>query len=350
MSSAPSVIPSLDGLRAVSILIVFAAHAGVAPLIPGGFGVTVFFFLSGFLITTLLIREHHMHGSISIRGFYLRRLVRLGPPLLITLAFAALLATLGLAAGDLAPEAILSHIFFFSNYLTVLVPEAGNNVVGLDILWSLAVEEHFYLVYPWVFMLLMAGAIGLRSFLVVLAAVLLWRAVNVFVIGTNEWDIYIRTDTRIDSLLYGCVLALLVERGQARRLFADRFMVPLLIVAGGVLVLTFVLRDPSFRSTLRYTLQGLALMPIFYFAVLRHEHWLFRPLNWKPMRRLGQYSYTLYLVHFVIIEALILNGVAPDSMPLFVLIAAVLSVGYAALVFEYVEKPLKPLRQRLTGH
>ena len=343
-------IPSLDGIRALSILIVFAAHAGVSRLIPGGFGVTVFFFLSGFLITSLLIAEHARYGSISIKGFYLRRIVRLGPPLLVTLAFAALLVVLGVAEGDLDPEKILSHIFFYSNYLIVFSSNFASNVEGLGILWSLAVEEHFYLFYPWFFLLLATGKIGLRGLLAILLVILLWRVFWYVGFGATEEEIYVRTDTRIDSLLYGCLLAFMVSDGTAARLFPKKYIYPVLALCGLALIFTFVFRDPTFRSTLRYSVQGLALLPMFYYAVTLHDLWLFKPLNWGPVRRIGQYSYTMYLIHFVIIKALVFNGIAVESMPLFVLTAFVLSVVYSALVFEFFEKPLKPLRQRLTGH
>ncbi len=350
MSPSGNYIPSLDGLRAVSIAFVFFAHAGVSPLIPGGFGVTVFFFLSGYLITSLLIQEHAQHQSIAIKAFYLRRVVRLGPPLLITLAFAALLVLLGIADGDLAPATILSQIFFYTNYFNLYGPDVGNNVQGLGILWSLAVEEHFYLFYPWVFILLARGRIGLRTIAALLAAVLIWRMICFYGFGTSAWEIYTRTDTRIDSMLYGCLLALMAGQGKSGKWFPDKYMYPLLGLACATLIVTFVLRDPAFRSTIRYSLQGLALMPIFHFAVTRHELWMFKPLNWKPIRRIGQYSYTLYLVHFVIIKAMILQGFNQDNILLFTAVAALLSLAYAALVFEFAEKPLKPLRQRLTGH
>ena len=107
-------IPSLDGLRAVSILIVLLSHAGVSQRIPGGFGVTIFFFLSGFLITTLLLREYDRNGTVSLRNFYIRRLLRLTPPLLLTLLAAAVLYMLGFVRGALDPATLLSQIFFFT--------------------------------------------------------------------------------------------------------------------------------------------------------------------------------------------------------------------------------------------
>lgn len=343
-------IPSLDGLRAFSIAVVFLSHAGVSELIPGGFGVTVFFFLSGFLITTLLTREQGRHGSVSLRAFYLRRALRLAPPILVTIAAATLLALAGLVGGDLAPGAYLSQIFFYSNYYGL--QDARSSVEGLEILWSLSVEEHFYFLWPLLFIAIARGMIGLRGVGLLLALILAWRAWRVLVLGADEWVTYVSTDTRLDSLLYGCLLALLMWRGQASRLFPDaawpRFL--WLGAAAVVLVATFVIRDPDFRAVLRYSLQGLALTPVFYYAVVRPDIALFRPLNWPLVRRIGVWSFTIYLCHFVILNLLTRNGVGEIGDPLVVLLAAVLSCGFAALVARYAERPLQPLRARLTGH
>lgn len=344
-------IPSLDGLRAVSVTLVFLAHAGISKLIPGGFGVTVFFFLSGYLITTLLIQEYERYQSIAIKEFYLRRLVRLAPPLLVTLACATLLVLFGLARGNLNPGAFFSQIFFYYNYHSLIAQQGPlATVEGLAILWSLAVEEHFYLIYPWIFVALFTAAGTIRKILVVLALVLIWRAIRLLILGDAPFTIYISTDTRIDSILYGCLLALMTTQGMSKKIFQDRLMYPYICAGLVVLAVSFLVRDEVFRSTLRYSLQGFALMPLFYYAIAFPKHWLFRPLNWKPVRRVGQYSYTLYLAHYVIIGALMYNDIFTDNRLAFAGLAATLSLIYSALIFEFCEKPFKPLRQRLTGH
>ena len=147
-----TLIPSLDGLRAISILIVFMAHARLSPYLPGGFGVTIFFFLSGFLITTLFYREAERYGQIDLKAFYLRRALRLSPPLLVTLAITYTLVSLGLFLGKIDPLAIASQVFYFYNYYSVFVPDSTEGARGLNVLWSLAVEEHFYLIFPWLFL------------------------------------------------------------------------------------------------------------------------------------------------------------------------------------------------------
>ena len=110
MSDAKSsgAIPSLDGIRAVSILIVFVAHLGYDNIVPGGLGVTVFFFLSGYLITTLLRRELAKNGAISLPQFYLRRVLRILPPLYLIVGGATLLAVVGIINSPIELKAVLA--------------------------------------------------------------------------------------------------------------------------------------------------------------------------------------------------------------------------------------------------
>src|ERR1051326_8050510 len=103
-------IPSLDGIRALAVLLVFAAHAGLNERVPGNFGVTVFFFLSGYLITTLLRLEWERTGGISLKAFYLRRVLRILPPMYLVLAAASLLTVAGLLEGSVQLDTLLAQI------------------------------------------------------------------------------------------------------------------------------------------------------------------------------------------------------------------------------------------------
>lgn len=348
-AKAGAIIPSLDGIRAVSIAIVFFAHARFIGHLPGGFGVTIFFFLSGFLITTLLTREFDEHGDIAFGAFYMRRVVRLGPPLLTTLAAAAALAALGLVSGDLDAGAFFSQIFFYYNYYS-LYADGGYNVDGLNILWSLSVEEHFYFLWPLIFVSVAMRRIGLAHVVALLALILIWRAVRHYYFGATEWTIYVSTDTRFDSLLYGCMLALMDWRGISARLFPAGWRAAAICgLSLAALLATFLIRDPAFRSVPRYTLQGLALTPLFYYAIAYPGFWAFRWLNWAPVRRIGVYSYTIYLAHYVIIRALETLGLSISDRFVFTPVAAAISIAYAALVFELAEKPFRPLRKRLSA-
>src|SRR5262249_4895198 len=142
-------IPSLDGLRAVSFLIVFVAHAGLNVLVrvPGGFGVTVFFYLSGYLITTLMRVEQQVTGTVSIRHFYLRRARRILPPFYLVLVLAIVLTLAGALPGQLAGRTVAAQMLHFSNYWFAWHGGDGSPA-GTVPYWSLAVEEHFYLLFP----------------------------------------------------------------------------------------------------------------------------------------------------------------------------------------------------------
>ena len=112
-------IPSLDGIRAVAAMLVFVSHAGWSHIIPGGFGVTIFFFLSGYLITTLLRREFEKTGSINFKNFYLRRVYRIFPPLYIILFLISILALTGIVEHQMRPWAVVSQVFYWTNYYMI---------------------------------------------------------------------------------------------------------------------------------------------------------------------------------------------------------------------------------------
>ncbi|WP_161556095.1 acyltransferase family protein [Mangrovicoccus ximenensis] len=340
-------IPSLDGLRAVSIAIVFFAHAHIGLPLPGGFGVTVFFFLSGFLITTLFFREAEKAGSIDLKAFYIRRLLRLSPPLLATLALTYGLVAAGVFIGELVPGAMASQLFYFYNYYQVLVPDWNEGARGLNVLWSLAVEEHFYLIFPALFLLFLRRRLTLGHMAGILAGLLLWRILRIGVFGTEANTIYMSTDTRFDSILYGAMLAMMNARGLSRKIFPEGGAGRLLWLLGGaaVLLACFGLGGTFFRETFRYSLQGLALMPVFHYAVSQPQLPLFRPLNWGWMRWLGFYSYSIYLIHTVLLanvevwwQTVGLEGLPPIAMAL---ATGALCLGYAMAVYHLFERPVK---------
>jgi peptidoglycan/LPS O-acetylase OafA/YrhL len=174
---ATGAIPSLDGIRAVAVSLVFFAHGGADSLVPGGLGVTIFFVLSGYLITTLMRIEHARSGGISYRSFYLRRLLRLMPPLSIVVAAAGLLALASVIDGGFTPGGLFSALFYFGNYY-VISHDFDGMPAGLGVVWSLAIEEHYYLLYPPLAALLLRfGRVGLSvtALSMFCAAVLAWR-------------------------------------------------------------------------------------------------------------------------------------------------------------------------------
>ena len=327
-------IPALDGFRALAIAIVLASHVGLEWLFPGQFGVTLFFFLSGYLITTLLRREVRRTGRIDFRAFYRRRAVRILPPLYITLAFFLLLSSAGL----LRPINIgwlPADLLFVSNYL----PFSGMPI-GL---WSLAVEEHFYLGFPLLLYLLLkrfsfAGcAAACLALCGAVLAVRLWEVQRVPDPQALMW----LTHTRIDSILFGCVLALwnnpvedganALPRGWAGYALAAVLLLP-----------SFAVRDEWFRQTFRYTLQGFGLIVLFNTAIRDRT---FAPLLLgNPVaRHMALLSYTLYLVHSGLI--MMVTGLA-RSHPVLPTAAALAGAWlYAVLMHRWVEEPMASWRR-----
>jgi peptidoglycan/LPS O-acetylase OafA/YrhL len=336
-------IPSLDGIRAVSFMIVFVSHAGLAQLVPGGLGVTIFFFLSGYLITTLLRLERDRTGKNSLRDFYLRRAFRIWPPFYAILTFAVTLTILGVLPEPLRLSSVLAQLCHVTNYWFVMRDSQGFPA-GTVVYWSLAVEEHFYLVFPFVFILLRRRFDGRprmqAGLLIALCAlVLLWRFVLVLLLSASPERTSLCSDTRIDSILFGCVLALMgnpmLDAWRGSRSLWTRVLFPAGLL---LMVSTLTYRAPWFRETLRYTLQGIALIPFFVVAI-RYPEWLpMRALNLKVMRWLGLLSYSLYLCHQVILFA-VQNHVLPSAPLSAGVVSFALSVLFAWGVHHLIERP-----------
>jgi peptidoglycan/LPS O-acetylase OafA/YrhL len=347
-------IPSLDGLRAVSFLIVFWAHAGLPFVlkIPGGFGVTVFFFLSGFLITTLIRIESQSTGTVSIRNFYLRRALRILPPFYIVLALSVLLTQAGVLEGSLDGKALFAQAAHFANYWFIF--EGTDGVpAGTVPYWSLAVEEHFYLVFPLLYLLLnrymRRERLGATLWLLC-AVVCAWRCLLVFGYGMWEDRTYMGSDTRFDSILFGCALAVSLNPMLDRPVGSAALWKWGLLPAGlGLLLVGFTYRAPWFRETFRYTIQGLGLVPVFVTAI-RYPEWLpFRLLNVKWVAFVGTLSYTLYLSHQVALMGV--HTWLPDA-GIFTasFLALALSLVLSLVLYQFVEKPCAQLRKRLAPY
>ena len=353
-SHRSEVIPSLDGIRAISVLIVVLGHSGLQALVPGGLGVTIFFFLSGYLISTLMLAEQENTGGINILHFYARRVFKLMPPLIVTLAIAYGLTYSGWLAGGVTGKGLAAQLLYFANYYELFF-DPGNTVPeGTGILWSLAVEEHFYIFYPLLMTLLLGIALRPRTIGALLGivclAVLAWRIHLVHAPGFYPDRTYYASDTRIDSIIYGCILALVMNpvRQQHRPGSMSLAQWALLATAAGTLLLTLVYRDPTFRETIRYSIQGLALMPLFYFAIRFSGNPLFRHLNSSSIITLGTYSYTIYLIHYVVIGLIDKNVPVIGARPLVLFPAALLiSIAYAAAIERFVEPYFKRLRRKL---
>ena len=376
-SAAPSFdyVPALDGLRAASVALVVLGHAGFKHFVPGGFGVTVFFFVSGFLITRQVLAEQALRGQLPLGAFYIRRLLRLYPALLVALVIGgAVFVALG---GRFPPGQVLAAVFYYTNYYGrfssyIGVPDGMYNPFG--ILWSLAVEEHYYLVFPALVVLL--GRTRLRFALVlcgVIAAVTLWRFhvaqacsfAAVPCLGDGADDRILQgTDTRIDSILYGAILATLLGTRWAAPLLRVLQQPVVFVVGVALLAVSFVIRDPMFRDTARFTMQGIGLFLAIGSALFSARLGWVRTLLSLPVAiRLGRWSYSLYLWHSIVLMCIVsvlpasiwrpalVDGrisVAWDILGIPVVLAV--SAGVAALSYHYVEMPMVALRRRFGSH
>jgi peptidoglycan/LPS O-acetylase OafA/YrhL len=346
-------IPSLDGIRACAFLLVFVAHAGLDKVVPGGFGVTIFFFLSGYLITSILRVEAEKTSSISLSKFYLRRAFRILPPLYVSLAVGYAFGAAGLlheAGNWLGLIAASTYLFNYTDLLRLptVLP------AGIGLVWTLMVEEHFYLVFP----LLYRGFVRRRVspsrqtalLLGFCLAALVWRCCLVFVIGTPlttlpRWT-YSASDARFDSILFGSILAIRNNAwfgDESPRLDKNKGW---WAIAGLALITTCLLvREPHFRETLRYTLEGVALYPIFYYCVSSSHQWQVSWLEWKPIRWLGWISYSMYLFHYMCLQ--IGARWYPSHLVAVALVSFGITVVYAWAMRVGVEMPCRKLRYRI---
>lgn len=341
-------IPSLDGIRALAVVLVFFAHSGLERFVPGGLGVTIFFVLSGFLITTLMRVEHARTGRLGLRAFYLRRLLRLMPPLVVVVALAGVFAALGVIDGGFTAGGLLAALFYGGNY-HVIANDFRGMPAGLGLVWSLAIEEHFYLFYPLLAVLLLRlpGPLRRAGVLAALcAAVLAWRVVLAWQ-GASVDHLTMATDTRVDAILMGCLLAFArnpwLDALPARHALADT---GLALLAGALLLATLLWRDEVFRVTARFTLQSVAIAALLWLAVARADRWPFRWLGLRPVVYLGSISYTVYLSHHLILLGLAKHQPQWNWLAL-TLAGAALTLAVAEPMRRWVEQPCARWRQRL---
>ncbi|QMV18644.1 acyltransferase family protein [Granulicella sp. 5B5] len=352
-----SYIPGLDGIRAIAFLLVFWAHAlpDVSYYIPATLGVTIFFFLSGYLITTLLRRELEGTGTIVLRDFYLRRVLRIFLPLYVVYALAAAYAhfvqhdSMGNLSG------FFSMLFYYYNYAMALGVKAWVPL-GMNVIWSLSVEEHFYILFPLLYLALvrsrLAKATQTRLLIGFCLLELAWRFFLVTTHHNQHLWTYYATDARLDSILWGSVLALTHNPVFSRSNGGtDRSILPIrhttLAFAGCVLLLlaTLVPRSFLYRESLRYTVQALALYGIFSFVIPNIQHPSVAWLEWKPLRYLGWISYVLYLSHDFILN--VLTRIWPHRFALTGSLSFALAIAFATLLRYTLELPLQRLRGRL---
>ncbi len=346
MAARQGPVPSLDGLRAVSILVVLFAHFVSSTVFPGGVGVYVFFVISGFLITRLMFAEANKTGSVSLPSFYARRILRLYPVIIV---YAAVVIGLRMLMGwpyDLIEPA--SAVGYFSNYLYEYY--YGHGIapkMPFEVFWSLSIEEHFYIVFPITFLVLRGYPSRLVGVVATLCAACLGLRLLVAWLHpeyVHTLIFYLSSQYRLDSIGFGVLLAAFCEIEQGRRILITLARPAYAVAAVVVILGCLLIRDPWFRETLRYSLLGAGIMVLvsamLFGTSYRNMQWI---LNTRLLRWIGRLSYSLYVWH---------EGVAsfmPDlNLPAWqtsvIKFAAAFAV--ASLSYYVVEQPFLRLRGR----
>jgi peptidoglycan/LPS O-acetylase OafA/YrhL len=317
-------------------------------VIPGGLGVTVFFVLSGYLISTLMRTEYAAKRSLDYRGFYLRRFLRLMPPLVCVVALVGVLAAFAVVDGAFSLNGLFAVLFYYGNYF-VIAHDFNGLPAGVGVVWSLAVEEHYYLLYPPLAVVLLrsgrmgASAVALLALCVLVLCWRFWLATH----GASAAHLTMATDTRVDAILAGCVMALWRNPWLDPKPAADTRRDALVVaVCAAVLLLTLLYRDELFRGTVRYSLQSAAVAPLIYLAVARAQRWPFRWLNAKPLVYLGTISYTVYLLHHVILLLVAKHWPSLGWLGA-TLVGIALTLAVAEPIRRFVERPCARLRSHL---
>ena len=349
-------VPGLDGVRGLAVLLVVVGHTQISFLpshqadaildvINGGFfGVDIFFVLSGFLITALLLNERSKRGRVWFGGFYARRALRLLPALYLMLA--AYLAYTAITGAPLANvwEMDVAAIFYVNNWYGIFHPLSS--APGLGHIWSLSIEEQFYLVWPALLMLLirprrgrlLVPAIGVLIATVMVRRSLLWSANGIAV-----WiEMFVRTDNRADSLLIGALAAVLWTRGMIPRwgLAACAYV----SIAGMCVIMILCTPRSPFLYYGGYTLFAVATAVVIVATVERA--WSVSGFfESRPMRLLGRVSYGVYLWHLPVYFAVVryTTGWAPLAR---FGVALGITAGCVAASWNFVERPAHRLRHR----
>jgi peptidoglycan/LPS O-acetylase OafA/YrhL len=340
----------IDGLRAVAAILVVLFHADMPGFSNGFVGVDVFFVLSGFLITSLLLRERLRTNSISLWGFYARRARRLFPAALLVLLVTAVLYQLWATPLEVSTNregfafaSVYVSNWFFMGQATDYFAEASAVSPVLHY-WSLSVEEQFYLVWP----IVMLAVLSIRSlrerlnipFFVALLTILI--AVSAVMNAGNETSAYFNTIARAYQLIAGATLAAIMLKWNqpGRRTNALTRVAPAIGASSLALLLLISTSLTSFNPWQVGVVGVIATVGILVGISTCENSRVFAPLSTRSARSLGNWSYSIYLWHWPVIVLGGLVGVIPEFWGYRVPLVLVVTIGLAALTYHFLEKPV----------
>ncbi len=340
--------PTLDGIRGVAVLAVMAVHA--APRSPytqwGYLGVDVFFTLSGFLITAVLLQEWSETGSIDFRNFYARRALRLLPALSLLL-LASLLPLNPIPATERVKAALIA-LFYCANWFRAFAPDF--HMAGLGHTWSLSIEEQFYLLWP-ITLVTILRVETLRKRIVPILVIAVFACatyrVSLWAEGSTPERLYNGLDTRADSLLAGCALSVMLAFGVLKPGLAMKKGAYLLALVGMPLVLMIFSSEwnDDFMFMAGYLVVAVISAAVIFAVVGSSSSSipLTRVLSFRPLVWTGRISYGLYLWHYPLF--LYVRGLGlPVPLTLLGMYGSVFLV--AILSFYCVERPFLRMKQK----
>ncbi len=348
-------ITGLDGIRAIAVIMVLAYHLKLALFKSGFLGVTVFFVLSGYLITGILISEVEEEGTIDLKNFWLRRIRRLVPAVMsmaVVIIFVS--AVVNRIIFTKGCKDFLASVLGFNNWWQIFNKVSYFEAAGVPSpfthCWSLAIETQFYLIYPLILLgiyklvksrgegrakrgLLFAGVTLLLALISVILMIVLFDPQQ------DASRVYYGTDTRAFSLLFGAILAILWEYQMVpRRLSASVNMVLGSVSFAVLLVMTIAINGSSNFWYRGGQFVGTILTVLVIYTVSGRKTWLSRFLSNPVLKWIGDRSYSIYLWHYPII-LLISKGIKASWW--ITLIEIVLSVVLAELSYRFIETPIR---------
>lgn len=287
--------PALDGLRALAITAVVSVHTFGWPA-NGFLGVDLFFVLSGFLITTLLLNERSRTGQVSLRGFWRRRAYRLVPALAVMLA---IMTPLMLAAGQPDREVALGAIAGVGFFTNIALISDFKVALGYQPLWTLAMEEQFYLLWPLLlFLVLRARRRAAMLLLVAAAGAIIVAGLRMSYVGNRGW---ISPDARGLGIVVGCLVAIVADRAPSVGRLAGWLMAPALAGCAALSLSVAATPQELYRGTLVAFVGCAAVLVV---GAADGESWVARALSIRPLVFVGGISYALYLWNLPLLDLL----------------------------------------------
>jgi peptidoglycan/LPS O-acetylase OafA/YrhL len=337
----------LNGVRGLAVLAVLALHAEF-PVSGGYLGVDIFFVLSGFLITTLLLQEWATSGWISLRAFFIRRALRLFPALAAVLAAFAVVSFGLYAFGSQGPGELqksLTSIGYGAGYVANVVRGFGGTdpiADPLGHLWSLAAEEQFYLFWPVTLLACLALRARPRTLVwVLVGAICLVAAhrVQLLLGGPPVRRLIFGPDTHADPILVGCLAGVAYTSGLVPAAVRSPRIRPYLCAIATLIVWTMVMIGPPpfILFTVGLPLFELATATVILCLLLEPSLLVGRLLSWRPVVSVGRVSYGLYLWHPIVFLLIPVAGVAPT-------LALTFLVAYGS--YRFIEAPFLRRKRR----